>query len=224
MLNKSKLASLFDHTNLKSYATYNDIDFLCDDAIYNGFATVCVYGYWVGYIRAKFGEDLKISQVLNFPTGLSMSHVETLAQISSDADEYDIVMNISKFKEGRVDEVAEELRQVRNYTTGKKLKVIVESGVLTTEELVTATDMVAVVEADFIKTSTGTIPQNEEELLKQVAIISQTIKVHGLGIEIKASGGIKSLEQVKILVGLGVTRIGSSNCVRILRESEGRRK
>jgi len=220
MVDKNKLAQLFDHTNLKSYATARDIDVLCAEAAMYNFATVCVYGYWVDYIRETY-PDIRVCQVLNFPTGLSLSDMVTLSEINSDATEYDIVMNISKFKEGRREEVCESLRLVRSYTRGKVLKVIVESGVLTTEELVAATDMVSSVGADFIKTSTGFISQEDSRLIEQVAIISNIVKAHHLPIEIKASGGVKSLDLVRVLIGLGVTRFGSSSSTRIIRELEG---
>lgn len=219
MIDPDKLAALMDHTNLKSYATANEIDLLCREAKQHKFATVCVYGYWVDYI-AENHPEVKICQVLNFPSGLSLSNVETLSQVKSNASEYDIVMNISKLKEKQFSLIREDLEVVRAYTKGKVLKVIVESGVLTNEELMEACDIVAGIGADFVKTSTGFIPQPDSALIQQVAVIHNIIKLHNLPLEIKASGGIKTLDQVKILLGLGVTRFGSSNSVHILWELE----
>lgn len=221
-MNVEKLASLFDHTNLRSYSMTRDIDVLCAEAKSFNFHAVCVYGYWVNYIAENY-PDVRICQVVNFPSGLSMSNVETLAQVNSAAHEYDVVLNVSKLKEGRFEELRDDLRVLRTYTAGKVLKVIVESGVLSDEELVSAVDLVAAIGADFVKTSTGFIPQSEAKLIQQVAIISNIIKLHQLPIEIKASGGVSTLDQVRILLGLGVTRLGSSNSVRILRELEGQR-
>jgi len=215
---REALAQLFDHTYLKPWATAPTIDLICQEAIDNNFYSACVYGYWVNYIRENFPE-LRIVQVLNFPDGLSLSNTDTLAQIQSEANEYDIVMNISKLKERKLDEVTDELKAVKAYAGKKVLKVIVESAVLTQDELYTAIDVVADSKADFIKTSTGImIQQPSESLIDQVAHIAAYIKLHSIPLSIKASGGIKSLSLIKVLIGLGVTRIGSSNCVQILKE------
>lgn len=214
---KEQLAQLFDHTNLKPYSTTGSIELLCRDAIENNFYSVCVYGYWVSYIRENY-PDLKIVQVLNFPDGLSLSNTDTLAQIQSDANEYDIVMNISKLKERKLEELVDELKTVKSYIGKKVLKIIIETPILTPDDLYTAIDVVAESGADFVKTATGTILQSAENLIEQVAHISSYIKLHNYSLEIKASGGIKSLSLVKVLIGLGCTRIGSSNSVQILKE------
>lgn len=219
-MNREKLASLIDHTNLKPYATSREIDVLCCEADENKFATVCIYGYWVDYVR-EFHSDLRITQVVNFPTGLSMSHVETLSQINSYADEYDIVMNISKLREKKYREVTEELKQVRSYIGDKILKVIVESAVLTSDELVSAVSIAADARVDFVKTSTGYVSQPDMKLVDQVATIRSYLNLHRLPIGIKASGGVRTLEQVRTLVGLGVTRIGTSSALQILDEMRG---
>lgn len=219
-MNQEKLASIIDHTNLKPYATSREIDVLCYEAVENKFSTVCVYGYWVDYIR-ELHPDLRITQVVNFPTGLSMSHVETLSQINSCADEYDIVMNISKLREKKYREVAAELKQVRSYVGDKILKVIVESAVLTSDELVMAISILADAKSDFIKTSTGYVSQTDMKLVDQVATIRSYLNLHRLPMGIKASGGIRTLEQVRTLVGLGVTRIGTSSALQILDEMRG---
>jgi deoxyribose-phosphate aldolase len=141
-----------------------------------------------------------------------------LAQINSSAAEYDIVINLSKLREKKYESIREDLAVVRAFVGEKILKVIVESGVLTTEELIIAVDLVAEAKADFVKTSTGFIPQSDSELFQEVSLIQNVIKMHGLSLSIKASGGIKTIDQVKILLGLGTTRIGTSNSVRILQE------
>lgn len=217
MIDASKLASMFDHTNLKSWATTSDIDLLCREAIDYGFATVCVYGYWVPYIKENY-PDVKISQVINFPDGLSTSHVATISQIDSYADEFDMVLNISKLKEKKLEELVDDIRSVKSYIGKKVLKVIVESGVLTQDELYDAIQVLEQGGADFIKTSTGKIPQSEDKLIDQVAHIQAYLKLRNISLEIKASGGIRSLDLVKILIGLGATRIGSSDSTRILYE------
>lgn len=220
-MNLSKLASIIDHTNLRSSTTEREIDILCSEAIDFGFASVCVYGYWVDHIKERY-PDIKVVQVLNFPSGLSLSHVETLSQVNSSADEYDIVMNLAKLREKKYPEVKEELKQVRTFVGRKVLKVIVESGVLSSDELLAATSIVADVGADFIKTSTGFISQQDTQLFDQVATIKSYLNLHRLPLEIKASGGIRTLEQVRMLIGLGVSRIGTSSSISILKELEER--
>lgn len=212
---KESLAQLIDHTNLKPWATTSEIDNLCQEALEFGFKTVCVYGYWVPFIKENY-PNLTIAQVLNFPNGLSASHVNTLAQIETDADEYDIVMNLSKLRERKKEELIEELKTVKSYLGKKVLKVIIETAILTQDDLFTAIDIVSASGADFIKTSTGTVVQTEDKLFEQVLQIAAYIRLHQLPLEIKASGGIKTLEQVKILIGSGATRIGSSNSVQII--------
>lgn len=216
-MNKLKLAQVFDHTNLRPWATTYSIKTLCDEAVQYKFHSICVYGYWIPDVREWY-PDLNIVQVLNFPDGLSYSITDTIAQIHSEANEYDMVINIAELKDAKFDNIREEIKAVRAYIGGKVLKVIVESAVLKDHELYTAIDILAEVRADFIKTSTGTVPQEERCLIDQVDKISNYIKLHQLPLEIKASGGIKNLALVKVLIGLGVTRFGSSNTVQILRE------
>jgi deoxyribose-phosphate aldolase len=217
MTSQEKLAKLMEHTNLKPWATEYNIKTLCDEATRYKFHSVVVYGYWVPDIREWY-PDLKIVQVLNFPDGLSYSITDTLAQIHSEANEYDIVINISELKDAKLTNIHDELKAVKSYIGTKVLKVIVESAVLKDTELYSAMDILATVGADFIKTSTGTVVQTEDCLIEQVTKIQNYKRLHQLPMEIKASGGIKTLALVKILMGLGVTRFGSSNTVQILKE------
>ncbi len=216
-MDRSKLAQLFDHTYLKPWGTANSIKTLCDEAVEYKFHSVCVYGYWIPDIREWY-PDLKIVQVLNFPDGLSYSITDTLAQVHSEADEYDMVINLAELKDAKYINIHEEIKAVRSYIGTKTLKVIVESAVLKDAELYMAMDILAAVGADFIKTSTGTVVQTEDCLIEQVVKMNNYIRLHQLPLEIKASGGIKTLGLVKILLGLGVTRFGSSNSVQILKE------
>ena len=216
-MDRNKLASLFDHTNLKPWSTEYSIKLLCDEATDNHFHSVCVYGYWVPSVRVWY-PNIKIVQVLNFPDGLSYSTTDTIAQIHSEADEYDMVINLAELKECQYDSIKEEIRAVKSYVGSKTLKVIVESAVLNDKELYAAIDLIIDAGADFIKTSTGTIPQTDDNLIEQVRKIHNYIKLHNIALDIKASGGVKSLQLVKILLGLGVTRFGSSNSTQILKE------
>ena len=216
-MDKAKLAQLIDHTNLKPWSTAYNIKTLCDEAVQHKFHSVCVYGYWIPDVRDWY-PDLNIVQVLNFPDGLSYSITDTLAQIHSEANEYDMVINIAELKDAKYENIHEEIKAVRSYIGGKTLKVIVESAVLKDSELYMAMDILSAVGADFIKTSTGTVLQTEDCLIEQVVKINNYIRLHGLPLEIKASGGIRTLGLVKILLGLGVTRFGSSNSVQILKE------
>ena len=216
-MDRNKLAQLFDHTNLKPWSTAYNIKTLCDEAVKHQFHSVCVYGYWIPDVREWY-PDLNIVQVLNYPDGLSYSITDTLAQIHSEANEYDMVINIAELKDAKYENIHEEIKAVRSYIGGKTLKVIVESAVLKDSELYTAIDILAAVKADFIKTSTGTVAQTDDCLIEQVNKINNYINLHQIPLEIKASGGIRSLGLVKILLGLGVTRFGSSNTIQIIKE------
>jgi deoxyribose-phosphate aldolase len=216
-MDRLKLAQLIDHTNLKPWATEYNIKTLCDEAVEHKFHSVCLYGYWIPDVRAWY-PDLNIVQVLNFPDGLSYTITDTLAQIHSEANEYDIVINISELKDAKYINIHEELKAVKSYIGSKILKVIVETAVLKDLELYMAMDIIAGINADFIKTSTGTVIQTEDCLIDQVVKIQNYKRLHNLSFEIKASGGIKTLGLVKKLMGLGVTRFGSSNSVQILKE------
>jgi deoxyribose-phosphate aldolase len=216
-MDRDKLAQLLEHTNLNPWATEFNIKTLCEEAIEYKFHAVVVYGYWTPDIRAWY-PNLNIVQVLNFPDGLSYTITDTLAQIHSEANEYDMVINLSELKDGKYENIHDELRAVKSYIGNKTLKVIVESAVLKDAELYQAMDILAEVGADFIKTSTGTVVQTDDCLIEQVVKIQNYKRLHHLPFEIKASGGIKTLGLVKMLLNLGVTRFGSSNSTQILKE------
>ena len=212
-----KLAQLMEHTNLKPWATAYNIKTLCDETVQNKFHAAVMYGYWVPDAREWY-PDLNIVQVLNYPDGLSYSITDTIAQIHSGANDYDMVINISELKDAKYENIADEIKAVKSYIGTKTLKVIVESAVLKDSEIYKAMDILYTAGADFIKTSTGTVPQTDDCLIEQVKKINAYKHLHGLPLEIKASGGIKSLALVKVLLGIGVTRFGSSNSVQILKE------
>ena len=212
-----KLAATIDNTLLSPLAVGAEIDYLGEETKKNGYATAVVHPYWVDFLREKH-PAIKICQVINFPTGLSISHVHTLAQVNKASDEYDMVINLAMLREKKYKELVEEIKALKAFVGPKIVKVIIESGVLTKDELYHAVAVVAESGADFVKTSTGSLAQTDAQLIDQVEEIAHFINTHNSSLKIKASGGIKTWSLVRILLGLGVTRIGTSAATRIVSE------
>ena len=150
--------SKIDHTVLKAFTTWEDIEKLCDEAIKYKTASVCVPPCYVKRIKEKYKDNLKICTVIGFPLGYNPTEVkelETVCALRDGADEIDMVINICELKNGNFDYVEDEIARLRKLTKGKILKVIVETCYLTEEEKIRLCNIVSKVKADFIKTSTG---------------------------------------------------------------------
>jgi deoxyribose-phosphate aldolase len=213
-----KLASYFDHTILKPEATLADIRKLCDEARLYQFFAVCVNPFWIPECR-KFleGSSVQLCTVVNFPLGASGGATaveQSRRAMDQGAVEIDCVINIGALKSRQFAIVQEELNAIVAATRGRALvKVIVESGVLSHGELLQAIDAVNISGAEFIKTSTGfaAVGATPEAV--------KTMKEHGRpGLKIKASGGIRNLQEAQTYIDLGVHRIGASKGVEILAE------
>ncbi|MBQ7136993.1 MAG: deoxyribose-phosphate aldolase [Bacilli bacterium] len=204
-----------DHTNLKPYASKNDIEKLCDEAIKNNFASVCVNPYYVGLAHELLIRScVKVCTVVGFPLGqntLAVKSFEAKLALEEGADEIDMVINISALKDQNYNYVLEEIKAIRDITKDNILKVIIETCYLNKEEIIKATEICNVARVDFIKTSTGYGIEGAK--LEDVELI---LKHKGEKVEVKASGGIKNYEQAKVFIGKGVTRIGTSNGIEIM--------
>ena len=213
-----KLAQYFDHTLLKQSATRAEIAKLCAEAKEHGFFSVCVNPYWVPFCRELLGGSPVLTcTVVGFPLGanLATSKVdETKRVLAEGAQEIDFVLNVGALKSGELTSVSEELSGIVEACQNRALvKVIVESGILLSDELLSAIQLVNASGAEYIKTSTGfaTTGATPEAV--------QTMKKLGRpGLKIKASGGIRSVSDFKFYTGLGVHRIGASASVEILGE------
>lgn len=211
-------ASYIDHTLLRPTATANDVEQLCREALENSFFSVCVNPCWISLcVQKLISSSVKVCTVVGFPLGAQTTATkvfETQQALTLGASEIDIVMNVGMLRSFRDKDVVDELRAVVDLCQNKALvKVIVESGVLSSEELARAIDIVNVTGAEFIKTSTGFAAVGATE--DAVLLMKQRGRP---GLKIKASGGIKTASDFKKYINLGVSRVGASQSVSILKE------
>ena len=197
-----------DHTQLKAFATWEDIEKLCREALELHTASVCVPPAYIGRIRESFPE-LTICTVIGFPLGYQVSEVkacEAERALEDGADEIDMVINIGDVKNGDFDAVEAEIRTLRKITEGKILKVIIETCYLTEEEKIRMCEIVTRAGADYIKTSTGF--GTAGATLADIELFRQHI---GPEVKIKAAGGIRTREDAESYLAAGCDRIGSSS-------------
>lgn len=213
------IASFIDHTVLKPTTVLDDVQKLCDEARYYQFAAVCVPP---PFIRASKeflkGCDVKAATVIGFPFGYStpkakLSEVEQA--IHDGADELDIVINISAAKSGLWNELEEEMKLLLApvHANKKVVKVIIESGLLTDDEIVTCCRIYGELGVDYVKTSTGYAETGAT--LKVVQLMRGSLPS---GIKIKASGGIKTYDAARQFIEAGASRIGCSAGVTIVKQ------
>ncbi|MBN3535121.1 deoxyribose-phosphate aldolase [Mycoplasma procyoni] len=208
-------AKLIDHTYLKPEGTSKEINKLIAEAKEYGFKTICVNSCWVKYAKEKLeGSGVGITSVIGFPLGAMTTQAKAHeAKLATDhgADEIDMVLNIGKFKDKEYDFVLNDIKAVKKEIGSKILKVIIETALLTKDEIKKATEIVLKSGAEFVKTSTGFsyrgASAEDIEIMKEVV---------GDKIEIKAAGGVKSLEDLQKMYELGATRFGTSSGVAIM--------
>jgi deoxyribose-phosphate aldolase len=215
----SLLASLIDHTLLKPDAVQADIGLLCRQARTSSFASVCINPYWIPFASAELaGTSVKVCTVIGFPLGANdpaTKIFEAKAALASGAAELDMVINIGALKSGKLDVVEKEITDLADiaHGAGALLKVILETCLLSPEDIVSACQMAARSRADFVKTSTGFSTGGATEAY--VALMRQTV---GPAMGVKASGGVRSLDALVRMVHAGANRIGTSSGVQILAE------
>lgn len=204
-----------DHTNLKAFATKKDIEKLCDEAIKYNFASVCVNPYYVSLANELLiRSNVKVCTVIGFPLGQNTKEVkvyEAKTSIDNGADEIDMVINIAALKDKYYDYVKDEIKLIKDVVKDKTLKVIIETCYLTNEEIIIMTNICNELEVNFIKTSTGF--GSDGAKIEDIKLIN---KNRNDKLQIKASGGIKTREEAINFTNNGVTRIGTSNGIRIV--------
>ncbi|MGA1836211.1 deoxyribose-phosphate aldolase [Herbiconiux sp. 11R-BC] len=214
------LARLVDHTLLKPEATEADVAAHVAEAIELGAYSVCVSPSFLP-LAVPAGAELKVAVVCGFPSGKHTSSVkaaEAAQSIARGADEIDMVIDLGAAKAGRFDLVEADIAAVRAVIPAPHvLKVIIESAVLTDDEIVAACRAAMAARADFVKTSTGFHPAGGATL-EAVALMAKTVDGE-LGV--KASGGIRTLEAVEAMIAVGATRLGLSGTRAILAEAAG---
>jgi deoxyribose-phosphate aldolase len=215
-------AGLIDHTLLKPEASESDIKKLCEEAAQFGFASVCVNPAWVKK-AAEFlrGSGVPVCTVIGFPLGATLSDVkayEARRAIFNGAKEVDMVINVGALKSGDDCTVEDDIRAVAEaaHENGVLLKVIIETALLTDEEKVRACLASKNAGADFVKTSTGFAKGGAT--VDDVSLMRQTV---GSALGVKASGGVKGIEDARAMFEAGATRIGASVGVKIAQEASG---
>ncbi|KPV59595.1 deoxyribose-phosphate aldolase [Paenibacillus sp. A3] len=214
----NEIARLIDHTLLKADASREAVIRLAEEAKQYRFASVCVNPAQVktAYEVLKDTPDVKVCTVIGFPLGATMPEVkafEVREAIAAGATEVDMVINIGALKDKQDDLVEQDIRAVVEAAKGKALtKVIIETCLLTDEEKERACRLAVKAGADFVKTSTGF--STGGATAADIALMRKTV---GPDIGVKASGGVRSLEDVKAMIEAGATRIGSSSGVSIVK-------
>jgi deoxyribose-phosphate aldolase len=215
-------ASLIDHTLLKPEASESDIRKLCDEAAQFGFASVCVNPSWVKQASAFLrGTGVPVCTVIGFPLGATLPDVkayEARRSIFNGAREVDMVINVGALKTGDDCAVEDDIRAVADaaHENGVLCKVIIETALLSDEEKVRACLAAKNGGADFVKTSTGF--SKGGATVHDIALMRRTV---GSELGVKASGGVKGIDDARAMFEAGATRIGASVGVKIAQEAEG---
>jgi deoxyribose-phosphate aldolase len=211
------VSTYIDHTNLSQTASKSDIENLCEEAVDNNFASVCVNPVFVPLASEILNsKNPKVCTVVGFPLGADspeMKFAESRYLTHQGAEELDMVINISALKEGDTRFIQSEIEKVVDAADGNCVKIIIETCLLTDEEKKIVSELAVNAGADFIKTSTGFSFSGATE--EDVKLIRKTV---GSDMGIKASGGIKTLTDLKVLVKAGANRIGTSNAISIINE------
>lgn len=205
-----------DHTQLKPYATWEDIQKLCEEAIAYGTASVCVPPSYIKRIHDTYGDKINICTVVGFPLGYSVTQAkitETECALQDGCNEIDMVINIGDVKNGDYDKVEQEIAALKQVCGNHILKVIIETCYLTEAEKIAMCKAVTNAGADYIKTSTGfgTGGATREDI--------ELFQSHiGSNVKIKAAGGVSSVEDLEMFLHLGCDRVGTSRAVGLLKE------
>lgn len=214
-----EILSKCDHTLLDRCARWEDIKLVLDDAMHFGCASACIPPAFVRMAKAYVKGRLPICTVIGFPNGYQTSPVkayETECAIIDGADEIDMVINTCDVKDGKWEDILNEIRAIKSVCGPKILKVIIETCLLTEEEKVMMCKIVTEAGADFIKTSTGfsTAGATPED----IKLFAENV---GEGVRIKAAGGISSIADAEEFVRLGATRLGTSRIVKLAKGIQG---
>lgn len=213
-MTNQEILSCIDHTLLAPTSTWEGIKKLCEEAVENGTASVCVPPGYVKRIHEAYGKALNICTVIGFPLGYNTTSVkvyEIQQAISDGANEVDAVVNLGDVKNGDFERVTREIEALKVAAGNHVLKIIIETCYLTEEEKIQLCKCVTDGHADFIKTSTGfgTAGAKIEDIL--------LFKDHiGDDVQMKAAGGVKTREDLELFLSSGCTRIGTSSALKLL--------
>ena len=213
-----EILSKCDHTLLAQTATWEEIRGICDDGMKYGCASVCIPASYVKQAAEYVAGKLPICTVIGFPNGYDTTAAKCFMAtdaVNNGAEEVDMVINIGWVKDGKFDEVEQEIRAVKVSCHGRILKVIIETCFLTEEEKIRMCQVVSAAGADFIKTSTGFGGGGATR--EDVALFAKHI---GPNVKIKAAGGIANLQDAEDFINLGASRLGTSRIVKAVKAME----
>ena len=215
------IAALIDHTLLRPEATATEVRKACQEGLFYRFATVCVNPYWVPLVASELrGSEVKVCTVVGFPLGASATAIKAAEAghaLGDGAREIDMVLNIGELRGGDLQVVLRDIRAVVHaaHAGGAIVKVILETALLTDDQKTAACQLAREAGAEFVKTSTGFGPHGAT--VEDVALLRRAA---GPEMGVKASGGIRTLEDLKRMVAAGATRIGASASVKIVEAAE----
>lgn len=216
-----ELNKYIEHTLLKQDATRAEITKLLEEACQYSFLGVCVnpcnVSYAHQYLKDTNRSDVKVVTVIGFPLGQATCKskvLETVDAIKNGADEIDMVINGGKLKDKEYDYIVDEISKVKSACQGRNLKVIIETDLLTKEEIKIACELCIKGGANFVKTSTGFVKNGVGAKAEDVKLMYETVKDAGL--QVKASGGIRDKEAALKMIESGAVRLGTSSGVKIV--------
>lgn len=217
-MDRKDILKTVDHTLLTQTATWEEIRGILDDGIKYQTASACIPAAYVKQAAEYVEGRLPICTVIGFPNGYSTTAVkvfETKDAIVNGAEEIDMVVNIGWVKDGKYQEIEDEIRQIHEACGGKILKVIIETCLLTEEEKIRMCETVTSAGAEFIKTSTGF--STAGATFADVELMRKHV---GKEVKVKAAGGIASLEDAEKFMALGADRLGTSRIVKIIKQTD----
>ena len=216
-----EILSKCDHTLLTQTATWGEIKAICDDGMKYHTASVCIPASFVKQAKEYVGEQFPICTVIGFPNGYDTTAAKCFMAtdaVENGADEVDMVINIGWAKEGKWQQLTEEIAAIKKACKGRLLKVIIEACLLTDDEKIALCKCVSDSGADYIKTSTGF--SKAGATFHDVALFAAHVAPH---VKIKAAGGISSLEDAEEFIRLGASRLGTSRIVKLAKAMEENR-
>ena len=217
-MDKKELLKTVDHTLLTQTATWTEIRQILDDGIAYGTASACIPASYVKQAADYVNGKLPICTVIGFPNGYHTTAVkvyETKDAIANGATEIDMVINIGWLKDGRYQELEDEIRQIHKACDGKILKVIIETCLLTEEEKIKMCEIVTNAGAEYIKTSTGF--STAGATFADVKLMREHV---GKDVKVKAAGGIASLDDAEEFLRLGADRLGTSRIIKLIKNTD----
>lgn len=217
-MEQKKVLGIVDHTLLGVASTWEEMKQILDDAIAFGTASACIPPAYVKEATEYVEGNLAICTVIGFPNGYSTTATkvfEAKDAIANGAEEIDMVINVGMLKNGRYEEVEEEIRQIHRACDGKILKVIIETCLLTEEEKIKMCEIVTNAGAEYIKTSTGF--STAGATFADVELMRKHV---GKDVKVKAAGGISSFDDAEKFIELGADRLGTSRLVKIMKSAD----